>query len=251
LTAAVLEPYLDASGAPTANRGLSFFGAEEVVEIVDAITRAGFQTHFHALGDRAVREALDAVEAVARRLGGDAIARLRPILSHIQLVDPADMGRFAALGAVASAQPYWAVMDAVQTDLTLPFIGPGRGALQYPFGDLWRAGARLAGGSDWPVSTPDPIQGVHTAVNRSLPGPAGAAGRLGPAQALTLAQALTAYTLGSAFANHREDESGALEVGLAGDLAVLDRDPFAAPPESIGQARVAMTLIDGRVVHQL
>jgi predicted amidohydrolase YtcJ len=287
LTAAVLEPYLDGAGAPTDNRGATFFRAEELGPIVAAITGAGFQTHFHALGDRAVREALDGIERAGVLLGSGsgsgsgpgsgpgsgsgsgsgpgpgggaaaglgAVRALRPILSHIQLIDPADIPRFAQLGAIASAQPLWAVYDRVQTDLTWPFIGPERAGRQYPFGELAAAGALLAGGSDWPVSTPDPLQGIHVAVNRSLwaaeaadGGPG--AGPLGPDQAITLAEALTAYTAGSAWANHRETESGTLDPGKLADLAILDRDPFLGPPDQIGAARVIRTYASGREVFR-
>jgi predicted amidohydrolase YtcJ len=130
--------------------------------------------------------------------------------------------------------------------LTIPFLGPRRAALQYPFGDLMRSGATLAAGSDWPVSDPDPIQGIHVAVNRVLPG-RGAEPFL-PGQRLDLATALAAYTAGSAYVNHRDD-SGSLIAGNVADLVVLDRDPFGAPSDEIGQTSVVLTYVDGRRVY--
>jgi len=242
LTAAMLEPYLDGHGHATDQRGESLFDVPTLRRTVVGLTAAGFQVHFHAIGDRAVRECLDALAAA----GGGGPLATRPILSHVQVVHPDDVSRFARLGAVVSAQPLWANGEDVQTELTIPFLGETRSAWQYPFGDLRRAGATIAGGSDWPVSTPDPLQGIHVAVNRSIHGEDRPA--FYPEQSLTLADAFLAYTRGSAFANHREHESGTVEPGLLADLAVLDRDVFAAPADEIGAARVTQTFVAGRRV---
>jgi predicted amidohydrolase YtcJ len=242
-TAAMTEPYLDGSGHPTANRGLSFIDAEALAGYVTELDALGFQVHFHALGDRAVRDALDAVEA-ARRANGHRDTR--PHLAHLQVVHPDDVPRFARLGATANMQPFWAAHEPQMDELTLPFLAPSLAGRQYPFGDLHRAGARLAGGSDWPVTTPDPLQGVHVAVNRVHHGDDDA-GFL-PAQALDLGTALAAYTAGSAHVNHRDD-TGRLRPGYRADLTVLDRDPFAAPAAEIGDAAVALTFVDGRRVY--
>lgn len=242
LTAAMIEPYLDGHGHPTHNTGEALFDVPTLNRTVADLTAAGFQVHFHAIGDRAVRECLDALEAA----GGGRPLATRPIVSHVQVVHPGDVARFAPLGAVVSAQPLWANAEDVQTELTIPFLGPERSAWQYPFGDMLRAGAVLAGGSDWPVSTPDPLQGIHVAVNRAIHGEARAP--FYPEQSLTLADALLAYTRGSAFANHREHESGTVEPGLLADLAVLDRDPFDGPAGEIGATRVAATFVAGERV---
>jgi predicted amidohydrolase YtcJ len=131
-------------------------------------------------------------------------------------------------------------------ELTLPFLDPALAGWQYPFGDLHRAGARLAGGSDWPVSTPDPLRAIHVAVNRVLPD--NDAKSFLPDQRLSLGTALRAYTSGSAYVNHRDD-TGDLHPGYRADLVVLDRDPFAAPPEEISETRVALTYVDGMLVY--
>nr|BFE78353.1 hypothetical protein GCM10020093_009540 [Planobispora longispora] len=131
-------------------------------------------------------------------------------------------------------------------ELTIPFLGPERAARQYPFGDLVRAGAVLAAGSDWPVSSPDPLHGVHVAVNRVAPGED--AEPFLPGQALDLVTALTAYTAGSAHVNHLDD-TGSLRPGNRADLVVLDRDPFAGPAGAIAGTRVALTYAGGTRVY--
>jgi len=242
-TAAMIEPYLDACGCATTNRGLSFIDPTALPRYVTELDALGFQTHFHALGDRAVRVALDAVEA-ARKANGPSDTR--PHLAHLQVVHPDDVPRFAQLDATANLQPYWAAHEPQMDDLTIPFLDPAAVTRQYPFGDLHRARARLAGGSDWPVSTPDPLQGVHVAVNRVLPGEDRE--RFLPEQALDLRTALSAYTAGSAYVN-RLDDTGRLRPGFRADLVVLDRDPFAAPVEEIADAAVAFTYVGGERMY--
>ncbi|WP_433325293.1 amidohydrolase [Spirillospora sp. CA-294931] len=242
-TAAMTAPYLDACGHATANSGISFVDPEALKEYVTALDALGFQTHFHALGDRAVREALDAVQAAR---GANGPLDTRPHLAHLQVVHPADVPRFRALGATANIQPLWAAHEPQMDELTIPFLGPERAAWQYPFGDLHRAGARLAAGSDWPVSSPDPLQGVHVAVNRVLPD--AAEKPFLPGQALDLATALHAYTAGAAYVNHLDD-TGTLRTGHRADLVVLDRDPFDGPAHAIAETRVALTYVEGHRVH--
>ncbi|WP_406289238.1 amidohydrolase [Embleya sp. NBC_00896] len=251
-TAGMLEPYLNKCGCATANSGLSFVDPELLAEAVRELDRLAFQIHFHALGDRAVREALDAL-AAARAANGANDNRHH--LAHLQVVHPDDVARFADLDAAANIQALWAAHEPQMDDLTIPFLGPERAALQYPFGDLLRAGARLVAGSDWSVSSPNPLWGIHVAVNRMVPhdapnAPADRAPRkpFFPEQALTLAQALTAYTAGSAWINHLDEVTGTVETGKYADLAVLDRDPFAGPPEEIGATRVRRTYVEGRLV---
>ncbi|MEU2423407.1 amidohydrolase [Streptomyces sp. NPDC007851] len=242
-TAALLDPYLDACGCATRNRGKSFIDPKRLPEYVTELDALGFQCHFHALGDRAVRDALDAVEA-ARAANGPSDTR--PHLAHLQVVQPADVPRFAPLGATANIQPLWAAHEPQMDELTIPFLGSERAGWQYPFGSLLRSGARLAAGSDWPVSSPDPFQGIHVAVNRVEPG--GDAPVFLPEQRLSLAAALTAYTAGSAYVNHLDD-TGRVVAGALADLVVLDRDPFAGPPEELADTRVAHTYVGGARVY--
>jgi predicted amidohydrolase YtcJ len=237
-TAAMTSPYLDRCGHPTDNDGHSFVEAGALREAVAALDAAGFQVHVHAIGDRGVREALDAFEGTS--------PDRRHHVAHLQVVHPDDVPRFAALAVAANMQALWACLDDQMVDLTLPFLGEERARWQYPFGDLRRAGARLVAGSDWPVSTPDPLAAIHTAVNRTAYGDPGRAGTepFLPEQALPLEAAFAAYTSGSAWVNHRDD-AGVLRAGAVADLVVLDRDPFTLAPEEVGAARVAATWIEG------
>ena len=245
-TAAMLEPYLGGDGRPTANRGLSFVEPEALKRAVVRLDGLGFQVHFHALGDRAVREALDAVEAA---LAVNGPSDRRHHLAHLQVVDPADVRRFGPLGAVANIQPFWACNDPQMVDLTLPFLPPARRGLQYPFASLRAAGARLAGGSDWTVSTPNVLMEVETAVRRVSPEDRSAPPFL-PEEALDPVDALAAFTIGSAYVNHLDDETGSIEAGKLADLVVLDRDILDAGAGPMGDAAVLLTLVEGRPVHE-
>ena len=244
-TAALTSPYATpcSCGSATSNSGLSFIDPELLRGHVTRLDQAGFQVHVHALGDRAVREALDAVE-VARKANGPSPHRHH--LAHLQVVHPEDVRRFAALDAVANIQPLWACHEPQMDELAIPVLGPERADWQYPFKALLTSGAALAAGSDWPVTSPDPLQGAHVAVNRVTPGGDGAP--LTPDQRLSLAEALTAYTAGTAYVNHL-DQTGRIAPGMLADLAVLDRDPFDGPTGAIHETRVDATYVDGRLVY--
>lgn len=245
-TAATLDPYLDSCGCPTGNAGISFLDRDLLAHVVCTLDGAGFQVHFHALGDRAVRDVLDALDE-ARSVNGSADRRHH--LAHLQLISAEDVPRFHALGATANLQALWATHEPQMDELTIPFLGAPRAGLQYPFGALFRAGATLAMGSDWPVSEPDPMRAIHVAVNRCAPGAPADAPALGGDQALPLATALRAYTAGSAHLNRRETTTGTLRVGAAADLVVLHRDPFAVPSHEIGDIAVDRTYYAGEPVH--
>lgn len=243
-TAALLAPYLDANGSSTDNSGLDFIDPDDLAEVVTRIDAAGLQCHFHALGDRAVRNGLDAVQAARAANGWQDT---RPHLAHLQLVDPVDVPRFRRLGATANAQPLWASLEGTMTDLTIPFIGPTRAATQYPWRSLLNAGATLAMGSDWSVSTPDVMAQAAVAVHRNSP-KTGAEETFLPEQRIGLADALMAFTAGSAFVNHRDDVSGTIERGKQADLVLLDGDPFETErPDDVG---VAITMVAGEIVFE-
>lgn len=249
-TAAMLEPYLDGDGNPTEHRGPSLVEPEALNAAVTRLDAEGFQVHFHTIGDRAVREALDAIDAAVRANGPNDH---RHHLSHIQVVHPDDIPRFRTLRVVANAQPLWAVHEGQMDDLTIPFLGEPRWRWQYPFASLVRAGAVLAMGSDWFVSSPDPIEQIHVAVNRTAaPNYTYGSGTdtvFLPEERLDLPTALAAFTMGSAYVNHLDAETGSVEVGKAADLVVLDRDLFAHPVEEIASARVEQTFVAGRRVY--
>jgi predicted amidohydrolase YtcJ len=238
-TAGMSRPYLDGHGAPTDNSGLSFVDPELLREAVTRLDAEGFQVHVHAIGDRAVREALDAF-ADARAANGPSAGRHH--IAHLQVVAPADRRRFAELDVTANLQALWAVNDEAMVEMTLPFIDGELAGWQYPFGSLAAAGVRLAAGSDWPVTTPDPLAALHVAVNRVDPEEPGEP--FLPGEALGAEQAFAAYTSGSAYVNHLDD-TGTLAAGMRADLAVLDRDPFAGDPAEIAASRVVATYVDG------
>ncbi len=243
-TAGMIDPYLDGCGGQTENSGLSYLDPADLAEQVRRLDIAGFGVHVHAIGDRAVREALDAFDAAR---ASHPVSRGRHHIAHLQVLHRDDIPRFAELNVTANMQALWAAHEPQMDELTIPFLGPERAARQYPFGSLLRAGARLAAGSDWAVSSADPLEGIHVAVNRALPDAEPGVEPLLPGQALTLTEALAAYTAGSAYVNHL-DETGAIAPGYLADLVVLDRDPFAGPPEEIASTTVALTYVEGQQV---
>lgn len=244
-TAAMLDPYLDAQGEHTCNHGIEFIEPEILNEAVRQIDAAGMQVHFHALGDRAVRSALDAVEA-ARNANGPSDGRHH--LAHLQVVAAEDTGRFAEIDAVANLQMLWATHEEQLDTLTLPFMSARAATRQYPFGDLVRDGARIAAGSDWPVSTADPLAAIHIGVTRV--GPETHAGPLGgEEQRLNLSTAFAAYTSGTAYVNHRDHDTGWIREGYLANLVVIEPNPFALAPEDLAHAAVAQTWIEGSRVY--
>jgi predicted amidohydrolase YtcJ len=250
-TAAMGMPYLDGHGHATDHRGIFFIEQEELTSIARRLSAEGFQLHFHALGDGAVTAGLNALAElpVAERRAG------RHHMAHLQFIAPSDLARFKQLGVVANFQPLWAANEPQMLELTLPFVGPERAGWQYQIGGLSRMGARLAFGSDWPVSSGDPIQEMHVAVNRVLSRTLGRPGRpeceepFMPEQAIPLDTAVAAFTSGVAYVNHEEDVTGRLLPGLRADVVVLDQDLFAIPAADIGNTSVALTIAHGQVVH--
>ncbi len=249
-TAAMSAPYLDRHGHSSGHSGNLFIEPEVLSEATRRLAAEGFQLHFHAIGDRAVAVALDALEALPAAQRQAA----RHHLAHLQFIAPRDMDRFKALDAVANFQPLWACTDEQMTELTLPFIGPERANWQYQIGSLARGGTRIAFGSDWPVSSADPLQEIHVAVNRVLSASLGQRGEpetedpFLPDQAIGVQAAIDAFTRGVAWVNHSEDVAGTLLPGMQADLAVLDQDLFTIPARDIGSTSVVMTAASGKVV---
>lgn len=266
-TASMLEPYLGDVTGPEHPTGIAFVGGQALTDAIVALDAEGFSAHVHTIGDRSVREALDGFEAArvangwADRSPTDA---RRHHLAHVQFVHPDDAPRFAALGVTANMQALWACNEPQMRTLTVPVVGPERAAMQYPFASILQGGdadeggmdarPRLCAGSDWPVSSPDPWAAMHIAVNRTLPAddPEYDPEPLLAHEALTLAEALDAYTAGSAFINGRgsgdPEVTGVIEVGAVADLAATDRDPFAGPAASIHATRNVGTWVAGRRV---
>jgi predicted amidohydrolase YtcJ len=244
-TGAMLRPYCDAAGHETDVTGIDYVPRDELIEAVTALDGRGFQVHMHAIGDRAVRHGLDAVEA-ARATNGFRDARHH--IAHLQVIHPDDVPRFRELGVIANCQPYWAQHDPQMDELTVPFLGLDRAPLQYPFGSLHRAGAALAFGSDWSVSTADPLEEIEVACRRADPSARDAEPFL-PDQRLGLHLALAAFTNGSARVNH-DDEAGSVRESKRADLVVLDRNFFRAHDATVADARVETTIAAGRVVFE-
>jgi predicted amidohydrolase YtcJ len=239
-TAAMLLPYLDRPG----DRGTPTLEPPALNALVAALVRKQFSLHVHAIGDRAVRISLDALEAAGARRGA---LGPRHQLAHLEVIHPDDIPRFRTLGVIANFQPLWAWADPYITDLTLPALAPEVARWIYPIGSVERAGGMIAFGSDWSVSSADPLAGIQTAVTRrDLESPVAA---LLPEQAVRLDAAIAAYTIGSAFALGLDGETGSIEVGKLADLVVLSHDLFALPPERIATARVALTLLEGQPVY--
>jgi len=240
-TAVLLEPYTGGASG----RGESMVDPEALKEIAIRLDAEGFQIHFHAIGDGAIRECLDSVES-ARTANGNLDHRHH--ISHIELFDPKDIPRFRELGVIANFQPLWATADPYITELTLPFIGPERGRWLYPIGSLFESGAVVAFGSDWDVSTANPLDEIEVAITRR-----GASDEewavFVPEERIELRDALAAFTINAAHLNHLDDRSGSIEVGKLADLVVIDRNLFAIEPSEISESRVLLTLLGGKPVY--
>jgi len=242
-TAVVLEPYrLEGKNDV---RGIPMIEPELLKQVVTKLDAEGFQVHFHAIGDGAVRQALDSVEA-ARTTNGELGHRHH--ISHIQLIHPDDQPRFRQLNVIANFQPLWAYSDPYITDLTLPFVSQQTASYMYPIASMEKSGAVIAFGSDWSVSTANPFEEMETAITRM--------GSLGetktpwmPEERIGLPEALAAFTTNAAFANRDEKNTGSLEVGKLANLAVLDRNLFEIPPGEISDTKVLVTLFEGKPVH--
>jgi predicted amidohydrolase YtcJ len=240
-TAVLLKPYLK----PGKVYGIPMVDPQRLKEIVTRLDAEGFQVHFHAIGDGAVRQALDSI-AAARRQNGDLGHRHH--IAHLELIDPADISRFRELGVIANFQPLWAFADEYITKLTIPFLGPERSSRLYPIGSLYRSGAVVAFGSDWSVSSPNPLEEIQVAVTRM--GPAGETiTPFLPAERINLPEALAAFTINAAYTNRLEKQTGSIEVGKFADLVLLDRNLFAIPPTEISKTLALLTLFEGRTVH--
>jgi hypothetical protein len=240
-TAALLAPYLNRGS----DRGTPNYRPDSLNALVTALDRAGFQVHVHAIGDRAIRETLDAFEYAEQENGQhDA----RHIIAHLELIDPADIPRFRSLGVVASFQAFWAQRDDYIADLTEPVLGPVRSRWLYPIASVMNSGAVVVGGSDWSVSSLNPLDAIEVAITRrspdSLPGPAWI-----PEERVDLERMVAAYTINGAWANHQERDRGSLEVGKFADFVVLDRNLFTMPVNQIHSAKVLQTYFEGNLVY--
>ena len=239
-TAAVLEPYVGMHG----HRGELILSPEELNAAVTRFDAMGLQVHMHAIGDWAVRAGLDAIEAARKQNG---VTENRHHISHLQLIHVDDIERFATLATAANFQAAWAYPDDWIMELNLPVLGEERVQGMYPIRSVERAGGRIVGGSDWNVSSADPLEAIEIAVRRQDAledgGPV-----LNEGERVSLATMIDAYTINAAWLMHQEDSAGSIEIGKRADLVVLDRNLFDIPASEINQAQVLLTLLDGEVV---
>ncbi|UYG07410.1 amidohydrolase [Halomonas sp. M4R1S46] len=267
-TAALLEPYRVNAGSedaldwrPGDNRGEAYIDAETLGEMASRFAERGYQTQIHAIGDRAVRNTLDAfamlrqADATAPEASGyDRPGDSRPLMSHAELVDAADHERFAGLGVVPVMSYQWAKPAPDSTDAVKPYLGAERWAGYEPEGELAAAGAKIAYGSDYPVDPLDHWFALEAAVLREADWgpefPAYAGDLNAEEQALSLDAAIRGITLNAAYAMHQDEVTGSLEVGKLADLLILDRNLFEIPAEDISETQVLMTMVGGDIVHR-
>ncbi|MDW5377346.1 amidohydrolase [Halomonas sp. HP20-15] len=265
-TAALLEPYRvnkgnegDPNWVPGDSRGEAYVDAETLGIMATRFAARGYQTQIHAIGDRAVRNTLNAFEALrehddieAGRVGYGRAGDSRPLMSHAELVDPADHARFAQLGVVPVMSYQWAKPAPDSTDAVKPYLGTERWKGYEPEGDLAAAGAKIAYGSDYPVDPLDHWFAIEAAVLREADwGPAFPqyAGVVNPDQALSLEAAIRGITLNAAYAMHQDTITGSLETGKLADLLILDRNLFEIARDDISETQVLLTMVGGEVVY--
>jgi predicted amidohydrolase YtcJ len=235
-TAAMLEPYEGSS-----DRGAPLWGPGELAQAVHATDSRGWQVQVHAIGDAAIRQALDAF--------ADCDPGRRHRIEHIEAPAASDIARFAQLGVIASMQPQHAEPVKNLLEIWAPNVGPERAARGWPWASIQRSGARLAFGTDWPVVPLDPAASLHVAVNRQTVRGDPPGGWL-PDERLSIADAVAAWTSGAAYAEHTERRKGVLAVGMLADITVLDRDLGTTPASEIATIKVEATVVGGRLVYE-
>jgi hypothetical protein len=240
-TAALLEPYSD---GPQQHGTLYWDRAKYLAAVVE-LDRRGFQVETHAIGDAAVRLALDGFEQAARR---NHTSDRRHRVAHVETIAPADVPRFARLGVTASFQPLHAYPDRNVLRVWTRNVGPERVGRAFAWRGVASAGGRLAFGSDWPIVTMSPWAALQTALTRQ-DGDGNPPGGWVPEQRISLEDAIRGYTIGAAHAAHREAEEGSITPGKLAELIVLSQDLFAVEPRQIGETEVLLTMVGGRIVH--
>jgi len=229
-TAALIEPYLD---RPESS-GIRIWADDELIHAMCAFDIRKFQVHIHAIGDAAVKQALDAIEAM---IFNNPPWDRRPVIVHAQLIADEDIPRFEQLGVIANIQPLWCYLDPMNKELILPRIGQDRNDRQYRLRTLIESGSMIAFGSDWPVTTEVPLLGLGVPVNRLKPGEQNAVG-WNTSEAITMEEALTFYTKNVAYQMFRENERGQLDVGMKADFIVLNKNPLTTDPSQVSNIEI-------------
>ena len=243
-TAALLQPYKDRPD----QSGTLNFPPEKLREIVNALDRNGFQVHVHAIGDRAVNEALNAFESA---LSSNGPHDSRHQIAHLQLIKPSDIGRFKTLDVIANFQAFWAYFDPYIAKCTLPVLGEERTARNYQLNSVHKTGAVIAAGSDWSVSSLNPLDAIQVAVTRkALDAEGDAQSAWNPTERMDLADMIAAYTINGAFCNHEENLVGSLESGKVADFIILNKNLFDVPVSQIHNVRVLETFFCGNSVYR-
>jgi predicted amidohydrolase YtcJ len=241
-TAALLAPYTD----QPASKGALFWDLAKYQNAVNELDKRGLQLFTHAVGDYAIRTALDSYELAERK---NHTKDHRPRIEHIETIDASDIPRFAKLGVIASMQPLHAYPDADTMDVWARNVGPDRAARAWLWKSISTDGGRYAFGSDWPIVTLNPWEGLEIAVTRQttdgLP-----AGGFVPSQRLTVTQAVEGYTLDAAYAGRREKTEGSVELGKVADLIIIDRNIFEIDVHNIGKTNVLTTIVGGKIVYE-
>ena len=229
-TAALLEPYLDQPDS----HGLLIWEEDDLLDAAVAFDALGYQLHIHAIGDAAIRQALDAITAMARI---NPASDRRPVIAHSQLIDESDIPRFAQLGIIANYQPLWTYLDPMNKELILPRLGEARNNRQYPLRSMLNAGVMISFGSDWPVTSQVPLQALAVPVHRQSPDGYPANG-WSKKEAITIEESMQFYTKNVAYQLFRENSIGKLEVGMRADLVVLDQNPLQINPHDIREIKI-------------
>ncbi len=241
-TAALLAPYGDRKG----DAGKPIYDPAALKDLAAKLDQDGFQIHVHAIGDRAIRTTLDAF-AYARARNGAHDAR--HTITHLELIDPDDIPRFRALGVVANFQAFWANGDEYLTRMTEPSLGPSRSRWLYPIESVFRTGAVVSGGSDWSVSSLNPLDAIEVGITHRQPDHPKQS-PWNPAERVDLPTMIAMYTINAAYENHLERETGSIETGKLADLIVLDKNLFEVPVGEIHTVRVLRTLLEGKTVYR-
>jgi hypothetical protein len=240
-TAAMLEPYR----IPSGSRGEPLIDPEQLKRIVARLDAEGFQVHFHAIGDAAVRQSLDAIEQAQVENGRRGN---RHHIAHLQMIDPADIPRFGELDVIANFQPLWAFADEFVTEINIPSIGEARARWMYPIRSVQEAGGMITFGSDWSVTTANPFPQIETAITRQSASDDSYPVFI-PEERIDLSSAIDAFTINAAFVNKRDKVTGSIEVGKYADLIIVDQNLFEIPVKEISETKVLLTLFNGNVVY--